>query len=79
MEGNETVTDNTACAEILNNLFSKSVNNLEIDRNEVNFDDPIDDIENVKYHPSIVSIIQKGFTSNNFSFLFVSENVYRVK
>ena len=85
MEGNEIVTDNTACAKILNNFLNKSVNNLEIDRNlnihtEVNSDDPIDNIiEKFKYNLSIVNIHQKGFTSNNFSFQFVSENdVYMV-
>ena len=45
-----------------------------------NLDDPIENIiEKFKDHPSIVSINQNGFTSNNFSFQFVSENdVYRV-
>ena len=59
--------------------------NLEIDRdfyvnNMANLDDPIENIiEKFKDHPSIVSINQNGFTSNNFSFQFVSENdVYRV-
>ena len=31
LEGDEIVTDNSACAEILNNYFSSSVKNLEID------------------------------------------------
>ena len=85
LEGNEIVTDNSACAEILNNFFCNSVNNLEIDRNfyvynEANLDDPIDNIiEKFKYHPSIVSINQKGFKSNNFFFQLVSEkDVFRV-
>ena len=32
LEGDEIVTDNSACAEILNNYFSNSVKNSEIDR-----------------------------------------------
>ena len=65
---------------MLNNLFSNSVKNLEIDRdfyvnNMANLDDPIENIiEKFKDHPSIVSINQNGFTSNNYSFQFVSEN-----
>ena len=65
-EGNEIITDNTSFAEILNNFFSKSVDNLEINLNlyahiEVNFIAPIDNIiEKFKYHPSIN---QKGFIS----------------
>ena len=45
-----------------------------------NLDCPIENIiEIFKDHPSIVSINQNGFTSNNLSFKFVSENdVYRV-
>ena len=59
---------------------------LEIDRDFyvsliwLSLDDPIENItEKFKDHPSIVSINQNGFTSNNFSFQFVSENdVYMV-
>ena len=45
-----------------------------------NLEHPIENIiEKFKDHPSIVSINQNGFTSNNFSFQFVSENdVYKV-
>ena len=62
LEGDEIVTDNSACAEILNNIFSNSVKNLEVDRdfyvnNMDNLDDPIENIiEKFKNHPSIVSI-----------------------
>ena len=68
--GDEIATDNSACAEILNN----AVKTLEIDRdfyvnNMANLDDPIENIiEKLKDHPSIVSINQNGFTSNNFFF-----------
>ena len=81
----EIATDNSACAEILNNFFSNSMKNLEVDRdfyvnNLTNLDDPVENIiEKFKDHPSIVSINQNGFTSNTISFQFVSENdVYRV-
>ena len=84
-EEEEIVTDNSACAEILNIFFSRSVENLEIDRdlcvnNAAKLDDPIDNvIQTFKDHPSIVSISQKGFTPNSFSFKNVSEeNVYEV-
>ena len=69
----------------MNIFFSRSVENLEIDRdlcvnNAAKLDDPIDNImQTFKDHPSIVSISQKGFTPNSFSFKNVlEENVYEV-
>ena len=79
LEGNEIVTDNTACAEIFNNFFINSVNNLEIDRDlyvnkAANFDDPIENIiEKFKDHPSIMRIKRKGFLPSIFSLQCVSE------
>ena len=65
--------DNKACAEI--------VKCLEIDRELYvhkgsYIDDPIlNIIEKLKNHPSIVSINQRGYMLNNFSFQFVSDDV----
>ena len=48
LEDNKIVSDNTACAEILNTFFSDSVNKLDINRElfttESNMDDPVDNI-----------------------------------
>ena len=77
--------ENTACAEILNNFFSHSVKNLDINRdlytnNDTNLDDPIENIiERFKTHPSVVRIWEKGYKTNNFSFHIVPQSdVYRV-
>ena len=84
-EGNELVRENTACAEILNNFFSDSVKNLDINRdlytnNDTNLDDPIENIiERFKTHQSVVRIGEKGYKINNFSFHIVPQSdVYRV-
>ena len=85
LEEEEIVTDNTACAEILNIFFSNLIENLAIDRglyvnNAAKIDDPIDNIiETFKNHPSIFSMNQKGYTLKSFSFKIVSEDdVYEV-
>ena len=77
--------ENTACAEILNNFFSVSVKNLDINRdlytnNDTNLDDPIENIiERFKKHPSVVRIREKGYKTNNFSFHIVPQSdFYRV-
>ena len=80
LEDNEIVTDNMACAEIFNNFFSNSVSKLAIDHDlhvnkGINLIDPVRNIiEKFKEHPSIVSINQKMFMPNSFSFKSVSEN-----
>ena len=80
IEGNEIVTDPSACAEILNNFFVNSIKTLDIDRglHTVNTEiivDPVEKaIEVFKSHPSIIRINQEGFAPNNFSFQYVTEN-----
>ena len=80
LEDNYIVTDNTACAEILNTFFSKSVETLEIDRelyvnNVTMIEDPIENIiQKFNDHPSILRIKEKGFSPNSFSFQSVSED-----
>ena len=85
MEGEDIVTDNTACAEIFNTFFSNSVQNLDIDRNlfvdnGTILADPIDNIiETFKDHPSVASINQKGFIRNSFSFQnVVDDDVFEI-
>ena len=58
LEDNKIVSDNIACAEILNTFFSDSVNKLDINRElfttKANMDDPVDNIiEKFNNHPSI--------------------------
>ena len=83
LENNQIVIDNTTCAEILNTYFIESVQNLEIDLemyvNKITIlDDPIDNIEKFKDHPSILWIPQKQFPPNSFSFVCVTEEDVRV-
>ena len=80
IEGNEIVTDPSACAEILNNFFVNSIKTLDIDRglHTVNTEIIIDPVEKAievfKSHPSIIRINQEGFAPNKFSFQYVTEN-----
>ena len=80
MEENEIVTDNVAFVEKFNNFFSKSVRKLAIDRElhvtkgGILNDSVSNIIETFKKHSSIVSINQKQFMPNRFSFNFVPEN-----
>ena len=80
LEDNEIVTDNMACVEIFNNFFSNSVSKLAIDddlhvNKGINLINPVCNIiEKFKEHPSIVSMNQKMFMPNSFSFKSVSEN-----
>ena len=79
LEGNQIVTDNTTCAEILNTFFIESVQNLKINQemyvNKVTIlDDLIDGIiEKFKDHPRKLRISQKQFPPNSFSFACVCE------
>ena len=79
MKTKKIVSDNTACAEILNTFFSDSVNKLDINRElfttESNMDDPVDNIiGRFRNHPSILNIKAKCSQKDSFSFLAVSEN-----
>ena len=81
LEDDEIVTDPSACAEILNNLFVNSIKNLDIDRglHTVNItvitDDPVENaIEKFKRHPSITRINEEGFTQDKFSFQDVTKS-----
>ena len=85
LEVEDIVSDNTACAEIFNTFFSNSVQNLDIDRNlfvdnGTILADPANNIiETFKDHPSVVSINQKGFIRNSFSFQnVVDDDVFEI-
>ena len=69
------MSDNTACAEILNTFFSDSVNKLDINRElfttKANMDDPVETFSN---HPSVLNIKAKCFQEDSFYFHVVSEN-----
>ena len=72
LEGNQIVTDNTTCAEILNTFFIESVKNLEIDREMyvnkvIILDDPNGSIiEKFEDRHSILRISQEQFPPNSF-------------
>ena len=79
LEDNKIVSDNTACAEILNTFSSDSVNKLDINRElfttKANMDDPVDNIiEKFNNPPSILNIKAKCFQEDSFYFQVVSEN-----
>ena len=79
-EGNEIIRNPSICAEIFNNFFIDSIENLGIDRNlhincTNNFNDPIEKaIKKFKNHPSILRILQEGYSDNNFSFNPICES-----
>ena len=73
------ITTPSACAEDLNNFFSDSVNDLDIDKSlhvetVVNAHDSIDKaIKMYKNHPSVIAINKSPFEKNIFSFHPISE------
>ena len=78
-EGTEIISDPTQCADICNNFFIDSIKNLDIDRTlytdtSINSNDPVEkSIEKFKNHPSIIRILQEGYSDNNFSFDLISD------
>ena len=70
------MSDNTACAEILNTFFSDSVNKLDINRElfttKANMDDPVDNI--MEKFNNILNIKAKCFQEDSFYFQVASEN-----
>ena len=78
-EGKKIISDPTQCADIFNNFFIDSIKNLDIDRTlytdtSINSNDPVEKaIEKFKNHPSIIRILQEGYSDNNFSFDLISD------
>ena len=79
LENGNIITNPSACAEVLNNFFSDSVNDLDIDRSlhvdtVINVHDSIDKaIKMYKNHPSVISINKLTFAKRSFSFRPISE------
>ena len=79
-EGNEIISNPETCAEIFNNCFSDAVEDLDIDRTlhidcMAYSDDPVEKaIKCFKNHPSILRILQEGYSENKFSFDPISES-----
>ena len=79
-EGNEIISNPETCAEIFNNFFSDAVKDLDIDRTlhidwKAYSDDPVEKaIKSFENHPSILRILQEGYSENKFSFDPISES-----
>ena len=79
-EGNEIISNPETYAEIFNNFFSDAVKDLDIDRTlhidcMTYSDDPVEKaIKSFKNHPSILRILQEGYSENKFSFDPISES-----
>ena len=78
-EGKGIISDPTQCADIFNHFFIDSIKNLDIDRTlytdtSINSNDPVEKaIEKFKNHPSIIRILQEGYSDNNFPFDLISD------
>ena len=74
MENGDIITNPSTCADVLNNFFSDSVNDLDVDRSlhvdtVSNADDSIDNaIKIYNNHPNVISINKLTFSKNSFSF-----------
>ena len=71
VENNKIISDPEKCAEIMNNFFSDSVMELDIDRelhtNVTNATDPVTrSVEKYKNHPSIIKSNSEDFSSFEF-------------
>ena len=79
-EGNEIINSPRKCADIFNNFFIDSIKNLGIDRSLhtdtiINSNDPVENaIGKFKNHPSVLRILQEGYSDNNFSFDLISDS-----
>ena len=78
-EGNNIMINPAICAEIFNNFFIDVIEDLDIDRTlhigcMDNSNDPVANaINRYENHPSILRIIQEGYSENTFSFEPISE------
>ena len=80
IEGNEIVSDNTKCAEIMNNFFSDAALNLDVDRNlntqkSNAVDSVLKAIEVYKDHPSIIKINQQNIIKSSFNFQSIPQSL----
>ena len=79
VENNEIISDPVKCAEIMNNFFSDSVMELNIDRelhtNVTDATDPVTrSVEKYKNHPSIIKLNSEDFSNSSFAFQPISES-----
>ena len=79
-EGNEIISSPRKCADISNHFFIDSIKNLGLDKSLhtdtiINSNDPVEnDIGKFKNHPSVLRIVQEGYSDNNFSFDLISDS-----
>ena len=78
--GNEVISNPRKCAESFNNFFIDSIKNLGIGRSLhtdtiINSNDPVENaIGKFKNHPSVLRILQDGYSDNKFSFDLISDS-----
>ena len=77
--GNEVISNPRKCAESFNNFFIDSIKNLGIGRSLhtdtiINSNDPVENAGKFKNHPSVLRLLQNGYSDNKFPFDLISDS-----